>query len=141
MGAMALLGTIAFVAVADTKRKLAEQAAQNERNQSAILQLLDELADLAGSIVREVADRAPRKVLVAGSLPPLDESFRPDLVPPDDEARAVYANLATTLLPYVDVYLCETMSSIRESVNALTAVRETVAILKQADTAPLEEEP
>ena len=47
MVAMALLGTIAFVAVSDTKRKLAEQAAQNERNQSAILQLLDELADLA----------------------------------------------------------------------------------------------
>ncbi len=85
-----------------------------------------ELADLAGRIAREVADRAPRKVLVAGSLPPLDESYRPDLVPPDDEARAVYANLAATLLPYVDVYICETMSSVRESVNALTAAREVV---------------
>ncbi len=85
-----------------------------------------ELADLAGQIVRRVADRASRKVLVAGSLPPLDESYRPDLVPPDEEARAVYGNLTATLLPYVDVYLCETMSSTRESLNAVSAVREVV---------------
>ena len=33
--------------VGDTRRRLEEQATQNERNQAAILQLLDELADLA----------------------------------------------------------------------------------------------
>ncbi len=44
---MVLVASIAMVMIADTRRKLAEQAAQNERNQAAILQLLDELADLA----------------------------------------------------------------------------------------------
>ncbi len=44
---MVLMGAIAAVLVGDTKRQLKEQAAQNERNQAAILQLLDELADLA----------------------------------------------------------------------------------------------
>ncbi len=44
---MVLMGAIAAVLVGDTKRQLREQAAQNERNQAAILQLLDELADLA----------------------------------------------------------------------------------------------
>ncbi len=84
------------------------------------------LADLAGRLARDVADRAGRKVLVAGSLPPLDESFRPDLAPADDQAREIYEALTGVLLPYVDLYLCETMSSVRESVNALTAARAVV---------------
>ena len=42
-----LTGIIAVVMVRDTRKRLTEQATQNERNQAAILQLLDELADLA----------------------------------------------------------------------------------------------
>ena len=42
-----VMGIIGFVMVSSTSRQLHEQAAQNERNQAAILQLLDELADLA----------------------------------------------------------------------------------------------
>jgi S-methylmethionine-dependent homocysteine/selenocysteine methylase len=83
-----------------------------------------ELADVAGQIARKVADEAPDNVLVAGSLPPLGESYRWDLVPPDAEARPVYLSLAQTLLPYVDLFICETMSCIRESVNAVSAARQ-----------------
>jgi twitching motility protein PilJ len=42
-----VIAIIASLIVRDTRRQLAEQAAQNERNQAAILQLLDEIADLA----------------------------------------------------------------------------------------------
>ena len=42
-----LVAALAVVMVRDTRRRLEEQASQNERNQAAILQLLDELADLA----------------------------------------------------------------------------------------------
>ena len=42
-----LIGIIAVLWVRDSRVRLAEQAEQNERNQAAILQLLDELADLA----------------------------------------------------------------------------------------------
>ncbi len=42
-----VIAIIAWLLVRDTRRQLAEQAAQNERNQAAILQLLDEIADLA----------------------------------------------------------------------------------------------
>jgi len=42
-----LVAVLAVVMVRDTRRRLEEQASQNERNQAAILQLLDELADLA----------------------------------------------------------------------------------------------
>src|SRR5690242_18853540 len=36
------------------------------------------LGDLAGKLARKVADGAPHKVQVAGSLPPLFGSYRPD---------------------------------------------------------------
>ncbi len=42
-----LVAVIAVVMIRDTRRQLEEQASQNERNQAAILQLLDEIADLA----------------------------------------------------------------------------------------------
>ena len=44
---MVLVAVIAMVMIRDTRKQLTEQAAQNERNQAAILQLLDEIADLA----------------------------------------------------------------------------------------------
>ena len=42
-----LMALIGVIMVGQTRRQLHEQATQNERNQAAILQLLDELADLA----------------------------------------------------------------------------------------------
>ena len=42
-----VMAIIGLVMVSSTRRQLHEQATQNERNQAAILQLLDELADLA----------------------------------------------------------------------------------------------
>ena len=42
-----LIGVLAALLIRDGRNRLTEQAAQNERNQAAILQLLDELADLA----------------------------------------------------------------------------------------------
>ena len=42
-----VMAIIGMVMVSSTRRQLHEQAAQNERNQAAILRLLDELADLA----------------------------------------------------------------------------------------------
>ena len=83
-----------------------------------------ELAGLAARLARQAADEADREVLVAGSLPPLGESYRPDLSPPDAEARPVYRTLAEALDPFVDLHICETMSCIRESVNAVTGARE-----------------
>jgi len=44
---LGLLGATGWQMLREVTVQLAEQAAQNERNQSAILQLLDELADLA----------------------------------------------------------------------------------------------
>ena len=84
-----------------------------------------ELTEIAARLAREVADAAPAEVRVAGCLPPLSESYRPDLVPGDDESRPIYSEIVKALSADVDLYLCETMSSVREAVNAASSVRET----------------
>ena len=47
-----LVSFIAVVMINQTRKQLTEQASQNERNQAAILQLLDEIADLAEGDLR-----------------------------------------------------------------------------------------
>ncbi len=47
-----LVAAIAAMMVSQTRRQLVEQASQNERNQAAILQLLDEIADLGEGDLR-----------------------------------------------------------------------------------------
>jgi len=47
VGAIVTVALIGLVMIRDTRKQLSEQANQNERNQAAIVQLLDEIADLA----------------------------------------------------------------------------------------------
>ena len=86
--------------------------------------LMAKLIREAGSIAREVADKNNGKILVAGSLPPLDESYRPDLVPNEEESVPIYEQLIKGLNPFVDIFLCETVSSILETSNILKAVKK-----------------
>lgn len=71
-------------------------------------------AALAGRLAREVADAAPRAVKVAGSLPPVSGSYRPDLIDLA-RSRAVLAVLAAALAPHVDHWQAETLSAIAEA--------------------------
>jgi homocysteine S-methyltransferase len=66
------------------------------------------LAEAAG------ARQAHGQGRIAGSLGPLVASYRPDTVPPADEAAAKYAEIATLLAPGVDLFLAETMSSVQQ---------------------------
>lgn len=72
------------------------------------------LAALAGKLARESADASGGRALVAGSLPPLFGSYRPDLYKPE-QAAEVLKPLVTGLLPYVDLWLAETQSCIIEA--------------------------
>ena len=85
--------------------------------------LMKDLIRKAGAIAREVADANNQEILVAGSLPPLDESYRPDLVPNEKESIPVYEELIEELNAFVDIFLCETVSSIAETSNILKAVK------------------
>lgn len=73
------------------------------------------LAALAGRLAREAADQAPHPVRVAGSLPPVCGSYRPDLFDAS-VARPVLRLLRSSLEPYVDIWLSETVGSIAEVV-------------------------
>jgi homocysteine S-methyltransferase len=86
-----------------------------------------ELTALAGDLARRAADESGEVVRVAGSLPPLSESYRPDLVPSDAESRPLYADIARALEPNIDLYICETMSSAREGRNAAIEAKNAAA--------------
>ena len=57
--------------------------------------------------------------LVAGSMGPTGRSYRPDLAPPAQEAAELYAEIALLHAPYVDILLCETMSSVEQARGAV----------------------
>ena len=90
-------------------------------NKEKISAKMPELVDIAGKLAKEVADQHEH-VRVAGSLPPLEESYRPDLVLTKGEALPIYKTLIEGLLPYVDIFLCETISSVQETQNVLKAL-------------------
>jgi len=73
------------------------------------------LAALAGRLARAAADEVPHAVRVAGSLPPVCGSYRPDLFDAD-AARPVLEILVEALEPHVDLWLSETLSSQAEMV-------------------------
>ena len=79
------------------------------------------LIALSGKLAREAADAAPAKVLVAGSLPPVLGSYRPDLFEPV-AAKKLLQVLVDNLTGNVDVWLAETQSSVAE----VEAVRDVL---------------
>ena len=80
-----------------------------------------ELVELAARLARQAADEADRPVRVAGSLAPLFGSYEPELfdatLAPD-----LYRPIVEAQVPFVDVWLAETMSSIAEADAAVTAI-------------------
>ena len=83
---------------------------------------MPELIHLAGKLAKEAVEGSKKKVKVAGSLPPLEESYRPDLVIDKEEAVPIYETLIKELTPYVDIFICETMSSIKEMQHVIEAL-------------------
>ena len=57
--------------------------------------------------------------IIAGSMGPLGESYRPDLTPAVAVSTALYAEKAALMAPHVDVILCETMASVTQAEGAI----------------------
>jgi homocysteine S-methyltransferase len=66
-----------------------------------------------------------RQVRIAGCLPPLQASYRPDLSPNFEDNRAAYRVIVAQQAPHVDLIQCETMSSIAEATAGCAAAIET----------------
>jgi homocysteine S-methyltransferase len=71
------------------------------------------------------ARAAAGRGLIAGSMGPLGESYRPDLTPPVHVSAALYAEKARLLATHVDLILIETISSLDLARGALKGARTT----------------
>ena len=86
----------------------------------------EELTREAVALARRAAVESPRPILVAGSLSPLEDCYRPDLVP-DDEALAREHGEQAAILAFAgaDLILVETQNTVRELVAAVRAAKQT----------------
>jgi len=86
-----------------------------------------QLTAMALGLAKQAREAFPdREVLIAGSMAPLEDCYRPDLVPPERELRDEHAELATRLADAdVDFLLVETMNTIREAYAACEAAKAT----------------
>ncbi len=91
------------------------EEAQFEKLQRRALDLALKARDKAG-----VAD-----VAITGCLPPLFGSYQPDTFPGAEIALSTYRRVVEAQAGDVDVFLCETMSSVQECVASVTAVSES----------------
>lgn len=83
-------------------------------NANRALELTRRAVDIARAAIASVPSERPR--FVAGSISALEDCYRPDLVPPDDQLRAEHSERVQHLLECgVDVFLIETINSIREA--------------------------
>lgn len=87
---------------------------------------LERLHRLAMSAALDAIDLAQcNDVAIAGSLPPLVASYRPDVSLSFEASLASYRRLVELQSPASNVFLCETMSSITEATAACTAGLES----------------
>ena len=105
-----------------TQRKTLEAAALAER--------AAELTRLAVSLARQAAAESGREVFVAGSVAPLADCYRPDLVPDREILEREQGAHAKSLVEAgVDLVLIETMNTIREARAAASAFAGRIPIV------------
>lgn len=86
---------------------------------------LPELTRTACALAARARDTAERPAKIAASLPPLDTTYRADLVGPFEDNLAAYREMAELLAPFVDMFICETMTTAEEARAAATAAAES----------------
>ncbi|WP_263788857.1 homocysteine S-methyltransferase family protein [Salinibacter grassmerensis] len=79
----------------------------------------------AGRLAERARAAVGQDALIAGSLPPIRGSYRPDLVGEMDEIEPQYREQAGYLAPHVDFFLCETMSTPGEAQAAARGAAST----------------
>ncbi len=76
----------------------------------------EQLQQLAISLAREARDIAAIEgVRIAGCLPPLVASYRPDVSPDERIMRTNYSRIVEQQADAVDLFICETMSAIEDA--------------------------
>ena len=98
---------------------------RNNFEPEGLLDRLGEMNRLAAMLARQARDKIGKRVLIAGSMGPQRGSYRPDLVGSYDATEALYREQAEFLAPLVDLFICETMSCIKEARAAAVAAAST----------------
>jgi len=87
---------------------------------------LESLTIRSIEIAKEALSKTKREdVKILGSLPPLETSYRADLILKEEEMNKQYSEIANILKDKVDIIVCETMASALEAKCALKAALET----------------
>lgn len=98
---------------------------RNNFEPEGLLSRLGEMNQLSAMLARQARDKVGKKVLIAGSMGPQNGSYRPDLVGSYDETEALYREQAGFLAPHIDLFICETLSCIKEARAAAAAAAST----------------
>jgi S-methylmethionine-dependent homocysteine/selenocysteine methylase len=86
---------------------------------------VEELTELAVDLAEKACEKAGRRPRIAGSFPPLETSYRTDLIEGRDEVIAGYRRIGSVLSTRVDLILCETLASSHEAMWACETAAET----------------
>jgi len=86
---------------------------------------LGEMNRRAATLAVQARDKLGKPVLIAGSMGPQRGSYRPDLVGSFAETEALYREQAEFLAPYIDLFICETLSCLVEARAAVIAAAST----------------
>jgi len=88
----------------------------------------DKLEDLtlrSVELAKDAVKESGKNTLIAGSLPPLETSYRADLILPENQMLDYYNELVEILENEVDIIICETMSSSSEARCALSTIQQS----------------
>ena len=99
-----------------TKPLLARKNLENE---------FKDLTEKAIDLAKEAILSKGSNTKIAASFPPLETSYRPDLVPSKKILQNYYAEFAETLTGKVDFIICETMTTAEEGRIALQMAKKT----------------
>ena len=92
------------------------------RSSSSSLKFINKCTNLASTLTLTL-NPSPSP----GCLPPLQESYQVHTATEVAAMMQEYIELATALAPLIDIFLCETMSSIAQAVTAATAAATAAA--------------
>ncbi len=88
-------------------------------------ELFEPLQASAITVAMAARDKSGQAVRIAGCLPPLVASYRPDLVPDYETCLALYRRIVAAQVEAVDFLLCETLASVAEAKVATQAAVES----------------
>ncbi|MGB0844813.1 MAG: homocysteine S-methyltransferase family protein, partial [Alphaproteobacteria bacterium] len=114
---------ITLNAYSATPERLARDSGQPEKADELFEILQQRAIELAHSARSK--SKAAHDVRIAGSIPPLNGSYKPEHAPKPEVMLETYRRVVALQRDAVDVLMCETMSGIGEAVAATTAALES----------------